>query len=119
MNATAIFGHTLTPTALICRAVVEGTFDNGLTLRDTPGGSEVDILAESSILTVLTEEEPVEFNGLQWRKVRSLLGDVLAQLTSDDRLLLIIDNVSTDETRSIVREFIESSGTRQVELIKR
>ncbi len=72
---TATPGPTLSPTPLICRAVVEGTFDNGLTLRTNPGGSEVDILAESAILTVITEEDPVELNGFRWRKVRSLLGD--------------------------------------------
>lgn len=72
---TSTPGPTLSPTPLICRAVVEGTFDNGLTLRDNPGGGEVDILAESSIITVIVAEEPVEFNGFRWRKVRSLLGD--------------------------------------------
>lgn len=72
---TATPGPTATPTALICRASVEGTGDNGLTLRTAPGGEEIDILAEASILTVLTEEEPQEVNGLRWRKVRSLFGD--------------------------------------------
>lgn len=66
---------TATPTAVICSAIVEGTFDNGLTLRDAPGGAEVDVLAEASIVTVLTEEEPVEANGFIWRRVRSLFGD--------------------------------------------
>lgn len=72
---TATPGPTATATALICRASVEGTGDNGLTLRDVPGGEEVDILAEASLLTVITEEDPQEFNGLRWRKVRSLFGD--------------------------------------------
>ena len=72
---TPLPGPTPTPTPLICRAVVEGTFDNGLTLRDNPGGAEVDILAEAAILTVITEEEPIEFNAIRWRKVRSLFGD--------------------------------------------
>lgn len=72
---TPLPGPSPTPTALICRALVEGTFDNGLTLRDSPGGGEIVILAEASILTVLTNEAPAEANGLTWRKVRSLLGD--------------------------------------------
>jgi hypothetical protein len=64
-----------TPTTPICRGVVEGTFDNGLTLRDTPGGTEVDILAEAAIVTVLTEEAPVDVNNFRWIKVRTLFGD--------------------------------------------
>ena len=46
-----------TPTPPICRAVVEGTFDNGLTLRETPGGVEVEILAEAAVETVIEEIE--------------------------------------------------------------
>ncbi len=66
---------TATPTAVVCSAIVEGTFDNGLTLRDAPGGAEVDVLAEATIVTVLTTEEPTEANGFVWRKIRSLFGD--------------------------------------------
>lgn len=65
---------TATPTAVICRAVVEGTFENGLTLRDTPDGEELDVLAEGSILTLL-DEEPSEAGGLLWRNVRTVFGD--------------------------------------------
>ncbi|KAA3659916.1 MAG: SH3 domain-containing protein [Chloroflexi bacterium] len=66
---------TATPTVVVCSAIVEGTFDNGLTLRDAPGGAEVDVLAEATIVTVLTEEGTSEANGFVWRKVRSLFGD--------------------------------------------
>ena len=66
---------TPTATAVVCRGVVEGTFGNGLTLRDEPGGEEVAILAEATIITILLEETPIEFNGLIWRKVRPLLGE--------------------------------------------
>ncbi len=66
---------TPTATAVICRGVVEGTFGNGLTLRDEPGGAEVDVLAEATIITILLEEESVEVNGFIWRKVRPLLGE--------------------------------------------
>ncbi|MFQ5400815.1 MAG: SH3 domain-containing protein [Anaerolineae bacterium] len=65
---------TPTATPVICRAVVEGTSGNGLTLRDAPGGGEVAILAEGSILTMM-EEAPVNANGLEWRKVRSIFGE--------------------------------------------
>jgi len=63
---------TVTPTALICRAVVEGTFGNGLTLRDTPNGEEITVLAESTLVTVLPDE-PVANGELTWRKVRSVV----------------------------------------------
>ncbi|MCP5096064.1 MAG: SH3 domain-containing protein [Chloroflexi bacterium] len=66
---------TATPEPVICRGVVEGTFDNGLTLRTEPGGAEVDVLPEATIITILVEEVPVEANGFIWRKVRSLFGD--------------------------------------------
>jgi len=66
---------TATPSPVVCSAIVEGTFDNGLTLRDSPGGAEVDVLAEATIVTVLTEEGTSEANGFVWRRVRSLFGD--------------------------------------------
>ncbi len=65
---------TATATPVVCRGVVEGTGGNGLMLRDSPGGGEVDILAEGALLTVL-EDEPVEANGVVWRRVRAVGGD--------------------------------------------
>lgn len=65
---------TATATPVVCRGVVEGTGGNGLMLRDSPGGEEVDILAEGALLTVL-EDEPVEANGVVWRRVRAVGGD--------------------------------------------
>lgn len=65
---------TITPTPLICRALVDGTSGNGLTLRDAPGGAEVNILADGTILTLL-EDPPQEINGLTWRKVREIGGN--------------------------------------------
>ena len=64
---------TPTATAVLCRAAVDGTSGNGLTLRDTPGGGEVDILAEGSLVQLITEEEPQTVNELVWRKVRSVV----------------------------------------------
>jgi len=63
---------TPTPTAIICRAIVDGTSGSGLTLRDNPGGAEVSILPDGSILTLIDGEEPTEVNGFIWRKVRSV-----------------------------------------------
>ncbi len=65
---------TVTPTRPVCRAVVEGTFGNGLTLRDQPGGEQVTILAEADLVTVI-DQGPSEADGLAWRQVRSLFGD--------------------------------------------
>lgn len=63
---------TATPTEVICRAIVEGTAGSGLTLRDSPGGGEVEILRDGSYLTLMTGEEPVESGGFMWIKVRTV-----------------------------------------------
>ena len=55
--------------------MVEGTSGNGLTLRDVPGGSEVIILPDGSILTMFPDEGSQEANGFQWRKVKSITGE--------------------------------------------
>ncbi len=65
---------TATPTRPICRAVIEGTFGNGLTLRGEPGGAQVSILAEGDLVTIL-DQGPTDANGIEWRQVRSLFGD--------------------------------------------
>lgn len=65
---------TATPTALICRAIVDGTSGSGLTLRDAPGGADVTILPDGTILTLL-ESEAVEANGFIWRNVRTVARD--------------------------------------------
>ncbi|RMG92024.1 MAG: SH3 domain-containing protein [Chloroflexi bacterium] len=65
---------TPTPTPIICRAVVDGTAGSGLMLRETPGGAEITILQDGSILTLL-EDAPVEANGLVWRKVRTVFAE--------------------------------------------
>ena len=65
---------TLTPTPVVCRAVVEGTSGSGIYLRDAPQGEEMVILAEGTLLTVL-EDAPVEAGGFVWRKVREVGGE--------------------------------------------
>ncbi len=65
---------TVTPTPIICRGIVEGTSGNGLTLRNEPGGDELSVLPDGSVLTVL-DDEPIDLNGLIWRKVRVVGGD--------------------------------------------
>lgn len=65
---------TETATPVVCRGVIEGTSGNGLTMRDAPGGAEVAILAEGSILTILPDA-PVVVNELTWIKIRAVGGD--------------------------------------------
>ncbi|MCA9917152.1 MAG: hypothetical protein KC445_04330 [Anaerolineales bacterium] len=67
---------TATATAILCRAVVEGTSGNGLTLRDAPGGADLGILPEATFVTLIQDEPPQEANGIVWRKIRdNLSGD--------------------------------------------
>jgi len=67
---------TATATPILCRAIVEGTSGNGLTLRDAPGGADLGILAEATFVTLIQEEPPQEANGITWRKVRdNISGD--------------------------------------------
>lgn len=67
---------TATATAVICRAIVEGTSGNGLMMRDAPGGGELAILAEATFVTLIQEEPPQDANGLTWRKIRdNISGD--------------------------------------------
>ena len=65
---------TATPTAVICRAIVDGTSGSGLTLRDAPGGADITILPDGTILTLL-DDEPQEANGFIWRSVRTVAQD--------------------------------------------
>ena len=65
---------TPTVTPVICRAIVDGTSGSGLTLRDRPGGAEISILPDGTILTLLNDE-PEEANGFNWRKVRTVSQD--------------------------------------------
>ncbi|PIE81831.1 MAG: hypothetical protein CSA11_02885 [Chloroflexi bacterium] len=66
---------TATPTPVICRAEVEGTSGNGLTLRDVPGGNELLILPDGSLLTLYPDEGAQESGGFIWRKVKSISGE--------------------------------------------
>lgn len=65
---------TETPTAVVCRAIVDGTSGNGLTLRVNPGDDEISVLPDGSVLTVL-DDAPVESGGFMWRKVRVIGGE--------------------------------------------
>lgn len=65
---------TATPTAVICRAIVDGTSGSGLTLRDAPGGADITILPDGTILTLL-DDAAQEANGFIWRSVRTVAQD--------------------------------------------
>ncbi|GJM42482.1 MAG: hypothetical protein DHS20C20_27640 [Ardenticatenaceae bacterium] len=67
---------TATATAILCRAIVEGTSGNGLTLRDAPGGTDLGILPEATFVTLIKDEPPQDANGITWRKIRdNISGD--------------------------------------------
>lgn len=51
-------------------AVVTNTQGIGLTVRDAPGGAEVGIYPDGTVLTLL-EAEPRQHNGYQWYQVRT------------------------------------------------
>ncbi len=65
---------TATATAVLCRAIVDGTGGNGLTLRTVPGGDEITILPDGSTLIVL-DDAPTESGGINWRNARIIGGD--------------------------------------------
>jgi hypothetical protein len=65
---------TETPTPVVCRAIVDGTSGNGLTLRVNPGGEEIAVLPDGSVLTVL-DDAPLDSGGFLWRKVRVVGGE--------------------------------------------
>lgn len=64
---------TPTPTPVICRAQITDTGGNGLTMRTAPGGEEIVILPEGS-LVILLADEPVSDGGFTWRNVRATGG---------------------------------------------
>lgn len=65
---------TPTVTPVVCRASIENTGGSGLTLRDAPGGNEVRILPEGTIVTLL-DETATQTNNIAWRQVRVLGGE--------------------------------------------
>lgn len=64
---------TPTATPIVCRAIVEGTGASGLNLRETPGGAELEVIQEGEIVTLLTDEPPLQQGGITWVKVRTAL----------------------------------------------
>jgi hypothetical protein len=62
---------TATATPAICRAIVDGTAGGGLTLRKTPGGEEITILPDGTIVNLL-DTEPVVANDFTWRNIRTV-----------------------------------------------
>ena len=64
-----------TATPELPHAVVTNTQGVGLTLRDVPGGEEVAILPDGTVLTLL-EVQPVEYDGYQWHQVQAPDGKI-------------------------------------------
>ena len=57
-----------TPTPDLPHAVVSNTRGIGLTVRETPGGAELSIIPDGTILTLLPQA-PLEANGFVWQQV--------------------------------------------------
>lgn len=64
---------TPAPTPEYPQAIVFGTQGIGLTLRDLPGGSEIEILPEGSIVSLLNID-PLDQGGVIWQKIRTTEG---------------------------------------------
>jgi beta-lactamase class A len=67
--------ENLNPLPDLPRAIVINTQGIGLRLRQTPGGNEIAILPEGSVV-ILLEEAPREVDGTLWRQVQSGNGDI-------------------------------------------
>ena len=65
---------TAVPTPAYPQAIVFGTQGVGLTLRATPGGAEVAILPEGTVISLL-ETPPQIQDGLTWRHIRTSTGE--------------------------------------------
>ncbi len=65
----------VTATPDLPHAIVTGTQGIGLTVREVPGGAELAIYPEGSVLTLL-EEQPLEQDGYLWHRVRTPDGEV-------------------------------------------
>jgi beta-lactamase class A len=63
-----------TPTPDLPHAVVTNTSGVGLTVRETPGGGEVAIIPDGTILTLLPDNV-VNANGFTWQRVRTPSGE--------------------------------------------
>ena len=64
---------TPAPTPAYPQAIVFGTQGIGLTLRDIPGGSEIAILPEGAVVSLL-DDAPTTFNQISWRQVQTVDG---------------------------------------------
>ncbi len=72
LAAPPVLSHTPTPppTPDLPQAIVVGTSGIGLTLRQAPGGAEIMVLPEGTVVGLLSAAQ-VEGNGVTWRQVRA------------------------------------------------
>ena len=64
---------TPAPTSPYPQAIVFGTRGIGLTLRDAPGGNEIAILPEGTVVSLL-DDLPTQFNQIAWRQIQTVDG---------------------------------------------
>lgn len=72
---------TIAPTPSLARATVQGTGGAGVVLRDAPGGAEIMIVPEGS-LVFLPDAAPVAQGDHSWRQI-TLLGDIRGWVVAD------------------------------------
>ena len=72
---------TVVPTPDLPMAIVTGTGGAGVVLRETPGGQEMMVVPEGS-LVFLGEDSPAQEEGLIWHKIQ-LLGGVSGWVVAD------------------------------------
>ncbi len=89
---------TVTPTPLICRAIVQGTGGSGLNLRSEPGGTEVELLQEQDIVNLIAGSAPVQSGGTTWVHVRTAITRTEGWVARD--FLLIEDQSCLDELQA-------------------
>ncbi len=65
---------TPAPTPIWPQAIVFGTQGIGLTLRNTPGGVEITILPEGTVVSLLPDATQDQ-GGISWRKIRTPQGE--------------------------------------------
>ncbi len=65
-----------TPTPPPAKAVVTNAGEFGLRIRETPGGNQIDFLADGTVLEIIPEPQVKTDDGITWQKVRDPQGRV-------------------------------------------
>ncbi len=72
----ATLAPTATPTPPPAKAVVTNAGEFGLRIRETPGGNQIDMLPDGTVLEVIPEPQVKTDDGITWQKVKDPQGRV-------------------------------------------